>query len=53
MSAIYRCVLCELHYCADCDGGQDTCGLDGCSLGPLCDDCAEEHEAEHEEEERA
>jgi len=41
MSTIYRCIGCDLHYCVDCDGGQDSC--EKCHTGPWCDDCAAEH----------
>ena len=50
MSMIYRCIDCDAHYCATCDGGQDSCLQ--CHTGPRCDECAAEHADEHEEEER-
>lgn len=49
MSTIFRCIGCEQHYCANCDGGEDSCAR--CGTGPRCDECAVEHEEEHEEEE--
>lgn len=49
MSTIYRCVGCDLHYCADCDGGHDSC--DTCHLGPWCPDCAADDAADHRAEE--
>ena len=45
-TAIYECIDCEMNYCSNCDGGEDSCVT--CSSGPRCDDCAVEHgEEEH------
>jgi len=46
---VYRCTDCELSYCDNCEGGQDSCYL--CHTGPRCDDCAAEHQDSHSEQE--
>lgn len=50
MSTIYECVECDLRYCVNCDGGQDTCA--SCHRGPMCEECAADHDADHAQEER-
>lgn len=51
--SVFRCASCDLNYCTTCDGGIDACKT--CCMGPLCDDCASDHETEHlaTEEEKA
>lgn len=44
----FECRDCEQHYCIACDGGEDSCPK--CSTGPRCDDCAYDHEQEHNRE---
>lgn len=46
--ATFQCIDCELHYCTDCDGGEDQCGM--CSTGPRCDECAFDHHCYHKEQ---
>lgn len=48
--SVFQCIDCDSHHCTDCDGGADACNT--CSTGPLCNDCAADHVAQHDEERR-
>jgi hypothetical protein len=41
----YKCVDCVLHYCVECDGGEDHCAV--CFAGPRCPDCMGDHAEYH------
>ena len=45
---VYQCIECEQHFCCSCEPGVDQC--EECHLGPLCPDCAVEHDEGHRAE---